>query len=155
MNIYFLDAKTELCAQYHYDKHVVKMTTEYVQLLSNAVIVRGGKSTYKLSHHSHPCSKWVYASKANWLWLRSLVYWLNEEKKFRWGTGDHKSFLVLQELVEPELPNIAITMPPLCMPVKLWSKNPIEAYRNYYTSEKYHLRGYTKREFPEWMKTNE
>jgi len=36
MNIFYLDPQPRLCAQYHCDKHVVKMILEYAQLLSTA-----------------------------------------------------------------------------------------------------------------------
>lgn len=36
MNIFYLDCSPKLCAEYHVDKHVVKMILEYAQLLSTA-----------------------------------------------------------------------------------------------------------------------
>ena len=36
MNIFVLDDDIKTCAEYHCDKHVVKMFTEYVQLMSTA-----------------------------------------------------------------------------------------------------------------------
>ena len=36
MNIFFLSLKPRECAQFHCDKHVVKMIVEYCQLLSTA-----------------------------------------------------------------------------------------------------------------------
>ena len=36
MNIFYLDTNPALCAEYHCDKHVVKMIIEYAQLLSTA-----------------------------------------------------------------------------------------------------------------------
>lgn len=33
MNIFYLDQDPKLCAQYHCDKHVVKMITEYAQIM--------------------------------------------------------------------------------------------------------------------------
>jgi len=38
MNIFVLDNNIELCAQYHNNKHVVKMILETTQLLNNARI---------------------------------------------------------------------------------------------------------------------
>lgn len=43
MNIFFLDLDPKTCAQYHCDKHVVKMIVEYGQLLSTAHRVLDGK----------------------------------------------------------------------------------------------------------------
>ena len=36
MNIFYLDRDAKLAAQYHCDKHVVKMIIEYAQLMSTA-----------------------------------------------------------------------------------------------------------------------
>jgi hypothetical protein len=36
MNIFYLDEDPKICAQYHCDKHVVKMIIEYAQLTINS-----------------------------------------------------------------------------------------------------------------------
>ena len=43
MNVFFLDKTPTTCAQYHNDKHVVKMVIEYAQLLSTAHRVLDGQ----------------------------------------------------------------------------------------------------------------
>ena len=43
MNIFYLDHNPEIAAQYHCDKHVVKMCLEYAQLLSTSHRVLDGK----------------------------------------------------------------------------------------------------------------
>lgn len=45
MNIFYLDETPKLCAEMHCDKHVVKMITEYAQLMSSAHRVIDGKLT--------------------------------------------------------------------------------------------------------------
>jgi hypothetical protein len=42
MNIFYLDSNVTKCAEYHNDKHVVKMILEYAQLLSTAHRVLDG-----------------------------------------------------------------------------------------------------------------
>ena len=36
MNIFYLHKDPDICAEYHCDKHVLKMIIEYAQLLSTA-----------------------------------------------------------------------------------------------------------------------
>lgn len=48
MNIFCLDTKIPRNAQYHCDRHVVKMVVEYAQLLSTAHRVIDGKETIEL-----------------------------------------------------------------------------------------------------------
>jgi hypothetical protein len=49
MNIFYLDEDPKICAQYHCDKHVVKMIIEYAQLLSTAHRVLDGFESYGAS----------------------------------------------------------------------------------------------------------
>jgi hypothetical protein len=46
MNIFYLDEDPKICAQYHCDKHVVKMIIEYAQLFSTAHRVLDGFEGY-------------------------------------------------------------------------------------------------------------
>jgi hypothetical protein len=41
MNIFFLDKDPVISADYHCNKHVVKMVTEYAQILSSAAVICG------------------------------------------------------------------------------------------------------------------
>ena len=43
MNIFYLDKDPNVCANYHCDKHVVKMIVEYAQMLSTAHRVLDGR----------------------------------------------------------------------------------------------------------------
>lgn len=49
MNIFYLDHNMERCAQYHCDKHVVKMIVEYAQLLSTCKRILDGEKHVVLS----------------------------------------------------------------------------------------------------------
>ena len=50
MNIFVLDEKVEKCAEYHCDKHVIKMILESAQMLSAVVRLNGHDVGYKLTH---------------------------------------------------------------------------------------------------------
>jgi hypothetical protein len=62
MNIFMLSYDVERCAQYHNNKHCVKMILEYAQLLSAAHHLNNNSikdKLYKLSHTNHPSTVWV------------------------------------------------------------------------------------------------
>lgn len=79
MNIFVLDDDIEKCAEYHTDKHVVKMILESAQMLCTAVWSMGVEAPYKDTHKNHGCNVWVRKSLSNWLWLRDLTTALNDE----------------------------------------------------------------------------
>ena len=75
MNIFFLDEDPTMSAQYHVDKHVVKMILETAQLLCGVHHATAPDNTYvpyKLSHKNHPCSIWARTSLSNYLYLCEL-----------------------------------------------------------------------------------
>jgi len=150
MNIFWLDTDLEKCAQYHCDKHVVKMITEYAQLLSASSRLAGLEQGYKLSHQHHPCVKWLLESKENWLLLRKLSYYLHKEYQYRYG-GFHKAFGVIMSLDIPPIESSGVTMPPQCMPDKYKSDNLILAYRNYYIGDKIRFATWRRRKRPNWF----
>lgn len=155
MNIFILDTDTELCAQYHCDKHVVKMITEHAQMLSTAVRTVGFDAGYKVTHLNHPCSKWVRYSIDNWLWLFTLTFRLHEEWQYRYNhpyDKIHKSWEIARNLPIPtDLPSCGITPFALAMPNEYKSENPVESYRNYYFGDKQHIASWKKRGEPEWF----
>ena len=66
MNIFYLHPDPETCAQYHCDKHVVKMILEYSQMLSTAHHECDGVPgflCYKPTHKNHPCAVWVRVNR--------------------------------------------------------------------------------------------
>ena len=97
MNIFFLDWDPEVCAQYHVDKHVVKMILESCQLLYTCHWTALADGTpeylastpngtgYKPTHRNHPCSIWLRESLDNYLWLLRLARALVDEYHFRYG----------------------------------------------------------------------
>ena len=153
MNVFILDTDLELCAQYHNDKHVVKMILEHAQMLSTACRGAGLDEGYKETHVNHPCNKWLRESLANWLWLRDLTYELHKEWRYRFNHPEskfHKSFDVVRNLSIPALPDVPMTPFAQCMPDEYKSDDAVESYRTYYMIDKAHLAGWKKRGEPEW-----
>ena len=153
MNIFVLDLNLRTCAQYHNDRHVVKMITEYAQMLSTAVRYTGVDAGYKATHQNHPCNIWVRESLYNWNWLKSLAGELHEEWRYRYSHSAekiHKAYQVILSLPEPVLPCIGITPFAQAMPDQYRNENPVDAYRAYYQGEKQHIANWKNRETPDW-----
>jgi hypothetical protein len=158
MNIFVLHLITKLCAQYHADKHVVKMVLETAQLLCSAHVLLDNVTSieevdlYKLTHKNHPCAIWARSSKANYEWLYDLFYELCAEYTYRYGKV-HLCDTKLKEVlafVPKNIPDIPMTDFALAMPDECKEDDPVESYRNYYRTHKQHLLVWTKRDVPEW-----
>ena len=155
MNIFVLDNDIEKCAQYHCDKHVVKMILESAQMLSAALRLNGINQGYQVTHKNHPCTKWTRESLSNWNWLQSLSTALNHEYKFRFDRQtNHKSYDLIKNLPAPEIKDYGLTPFAQAMPSQYKNENPIAAYRDFYCGEKKNLLFWTKRMKPEWVKIN-
>jgi hypothetical protein len=152
MNIFILDQDIERCAQYHNDKHVVKMILESAQLLCTAHHELGGTAPYKSTHKNHPCAKWVRESAQNYEWLFNLMMALNEEFKYRFDKDqDHLSVIKLRNMAPPlELQYTGLTPFAQAMPEDCRDEDPVLAYRKYYMNHKQHLASWKKRGTPWW-----
>lgn len=152
MNIFYLDKNTTKCAQYHNDKHVVKMILETAQLLCGAHWVTGGEAPYKLSHKNHPCSIWVRSDLNNYLWLCDLGIKLCWEYNHRYGKT-HKTYDILLWCSEnhPNIPNDSFSHPPLAMPNEYKELCHVKSYRNYYMGDKRDFSKWKNREIPNWF----
>ena len=151
MNIFYLDEDLKKSAEYHCDKHIVKMLCEYTQLLSTAVRESGIDAGYKTTHKNHPSAIWARESLGNWLWLRSLVSHCNDEYRYRYDKiVNHKSYDMAMSLPVPNLPNLGITKFRLAMPDDVKCENPVEAYRAYYVNYKKDIVSWKKRTSPSW-----
>jgi hypothetical protein len=177
MNIFYLDHDPVRCAQYHGDKHVVKMILETAQLLSSAHRVLDGTekkilsknnrniktfvlfdmtmedNLYKMTHKNHPCAIWVRETSGNYNWLFSLLLALLEEYKFRYNR-DHIVTTKLEYL--KKLPKLIkdgpFTKPATAMPeIYIHSNNPLESYRDYYRNDKKSMHFWKNRNKPEWL----
>ena len=153
MNIFYLDKDIKKCAEYHSDKHVVKMITETAQLLNSVYYFTGenNKAKYKLTHKNNPCAVWVRESLSNWKWLKEFGVALYDEYKYRYNNKTHKAGEVILGLTEPSLMDMGLTEFALAMPKQYRCADPVTAYRSYYIGEKKGIARYTNRDFPEWL----
>jgi len=153
MNIFFLSFDPVQAAQWHCDKHVVKMLLETTQLLwtawhcyadrsllVSAPTTKGGSPGYQSTHRNHPCAIWVRQSQGNWNWLISLARALADEYRFRFGAHKvhaceiHVAWLAANE---PVLPPGPLTWPVLAMPDEYKiSQSPTACYKAYYMGQK-------------------
>ena len=155
MNIFILDWDVKKCAQYHNDKHVVKMILETAQLLCGVHHMTDqhiGEVPYKLSHKNHPCSIWSRNSLSNYLWLCELGMELCYEYTYRYGRR-HKSQDVIEWCIEnkPIIKDIGFTEPPKAMPDECKVESVVESYRNYYREFKKGFSTWKTREVPKWF----
>ena len=163
MNIFFLDENPTLSAQYHVDKHVVKMILETAQLLCSVHHTTpqvGPQVTpqvpYKLSHKNHPCAVWARQSLSNYLYLCELGLELGKEYTHRYGKK-HKSIEVIEWCIvnRPNIPDIDFTTPAMAMPDEYKTDSVVESYRNYYMGAKISLASWKNREKPFWFEKKE
>jgi hypothetical protein len=159
MNIFILDYNTKKCAQYHCDKHVVKMILETAQLLCGVHHMTPQVTPqvpYKLSHKNHPCAIWARESLSNYLYLCDLGLELCKEYTYRYGKR-HKSQQVIEWCMinKPQIPDIDFTTPPKAMPDEYKVIDVVESYRNYYMGSKKNFAVWKNRNIPEWFSKNE
>jgi hypothetical protein len=157
MNIFFLDTDVKKCAEYHVDKHVVKMILETAQLLCSVQHLNGNVSKeeipYKMTHKNHPCAIWARETLPNYLYLCELGLALGDEYTFRYGKK-HKSIEVIKWCLvnRPNIPDTEFTTPPLAMPDEYKVDDFVESYRKYYRGAKSDLASWKLREIPKWFK---
>lgn len=179
MNVFFIDRDPVLCAQYHVDKHVVKMIVEYAQILSTVkrkidgrkIVTKSeaGRSFtrwildgtdeeiyYKSTHQNHPSTVWAGESKANYLWLHSLLVAVSKEFEYR-RQKEHrtKTSGLIEVLATPPNGLVDCTKPftdptPAMEDIYLCGDS-LESYRKYYREKKKKLHVWTGRDVPEWI----
>ena len=184
MNIFILDTDPQRCAEYHCDKHLVKMITEHNQILGSiAYTARGitrkkditpefvdehfqrfprqkdGKPhPYGIGYKNHPCTQWAAASNNNYVWLCHLTLEMCREYTRRYGRK-HAG----EEICKWYYYNIPQGLPqtesmtPFAQAMPNDSKNPdaVLAYRNYYIKHKARFGKWAHSTVPEWFKVTE
>lgn len=153
MNIFALHSEPSIAAQYHCDKHVVKMIVETAQMLCTVKHIHGEEAPYKPSFKNHPCTIWARESEENYQWLCELGTALCSEFERRYGK-EHKTKGIIQFCYEnaPVLPDDVGLTPFVCaMPdhCKI-SDDPIENYREFYRKEKSRFAKWKNTPIPEW-----
>ena len=174
MNIFYLDSNVTKCAEYHNDKHVVKMILEYAQLLSTAHRVLDGKEyidassgrkikrwrledtsleaqLYKATHINHPSAVWVRQSNNNYTWLMCLFQSLLMEYTHRYGKMHSCNRLVYWLRKPPaNIPVGYLTQPTPAMPDEYKvAGDSLQSYRNY-LGAKNNMAKWKNRPIPEW-----
>jgi hypothetical protein len=175
MNVFYLDKNPLDAAQYHCDKHVVKMIIEYAQLMSTAHRILDGElyndktangrnikrwrlkderegHLYKASHINHPSAVWCRASAENYFWLFELFMNLCEQYTIRYGKV-HKTQELMNQLIEvpKNIAHSGFTEPPPAMPDYCKIKNnSVASYRKYYIEEKKRFATW-KTSTPKWF----
>ena len=162
MNIFFLDEDPTMSAQYHVDKHVVKMILETAQLLCGVHHVTAHDTAhdtahvpYKLSHKNHPCAIWARTSLSNYLYLCELGLELCKEYTYRYGKR-HKSQEVIEWclIYKPNVPDVEFTEPAMAMPDEYKVGDVVQSYRNYYMGAKSGFATWKNRQKPFWFEKN-
>lgn len=153
MNIFVLDYEPKLAAQYHCDKHAVKMILESAQMFST-VLNRG----YKPTHRNHPCTLWLAQSRENAEWLYELNHQLNLECQQRFcHKRDHSSWALIRDGLARyfnELPDVPMTPFAQAMPDTYRRvDDAVSAYRSYYMHEKRSIASWSN-QTPYWWPTD-
>lgn len=157
MNIFYLHHNTKKCAQWHCDKHVVKMILESAQMLSTAhrVVDESDDDTlYQTTHVKHPSTQWVMKSTGNYKWLFCLFANLCSEYRHRYRKVHLTETKLLDRLREcpRRMKDYGFVPPPQAMPDDVKHSDTITAYRHYYRKHKAHIHQYTKREVPSFLR---
>jgi len=178
MNIFYLDKDPKTAAEYHCDKHVVKMILESAQLLSTAHRVLDGElgtyislgnrkikqwtlsdwresQLYKAAHYNHPCAVWVRQSSENYKWLYQLFKALCGEYFKRYGKVHLCETKLMDALsyLPDNIPKVQFTEPVQAMdlyPQCKVSGNSVLAYRNYYREIKSEIAEWNFSDKPYW-----
>ena len=141
MNIFHLHKDPRICAEYHCDKHVVKMILETAQMLSTA-------------YPKHPMTIWVGDSGANFFWSVQLLDQLLYQYTVRYKKVH--STIKISNLFHGRYKlwhgwKTEFTPPPQCMPDEYKHKDYITAYKQYYIGEKKRFAKYTGVDTPDFM----
>ena len=164
MNIFYLSDCPQEAAESHNDKHCVKMILESAQMLSTAHRELDGDVPdilYKSTHKNHPSTIWARSSKQHYDWLYRLFrqlsaeYTLRYSKSGNWGRDlkVHKTWNKLGKILKTTPKNIkdnGWVDPPQCMPDHCKKPDTIDAYRNYYLTEKASFSTWKYSQQPTW-----
>ena len=153
MNIFVLSKDVREAAQWHVNRHVVKMPLETAQMLFTALSLNGDSNVeYKPAFHKHPCTVWAAATRANFEWLCSLGIELCSEYTYRYER-EHASEKVIRNCYQKyyRVPAGAFTSFAQAMPIEYKGECAVSAYRMYYVKDKSHLAFWKKRDRPCWF----
>ena len=156
MNIFILDKNKRKSAQYHVDKHIVKMPLETAQLLCTArhyFNESPDSIPYRNTHTNHPCSVWVRQTRSNYIWLCLMGIELCAEYTYRYNKR-HKCQDVINDCIDnipSGMQSGNITTFVQAMDDQYKTDDPVLSYRNYYNQAKSHLHSWKNRPTPKWI----
>lgn len=145
MNVFYTNKCPVQSAKEHSYVHVVKMLSEYVQLMSTAhKLVDGVDKGFKATHPHHPSCVWVRQSKAHYDWVWQCAKALSDIYTQRTGKI-HKSSLELKVLADSPVGVKLVTFskPPVAAPDKF------KAMAIWYDTETAY-QAYLNEKFVEW-----
>ena len=170
MNLFFLHHDPVKCAEYHCDKHVVKMIIELAQMMYTAHILNNSvnlpeNSYRKISNHNHPTAVWVRKSMGNYKYCSILCINLCKEYTYRykrihktekhaqWLSENFPTFTQISYVKAVKLVSSKyFTTPvPLAMPDDSMCNNVFYSYRKYYRLHKKDFAVWTNRPIPYWF----
>ena len=183
MNFFYLDEDPFKSIEYHCDKHIVKMPTEYKQMLSTAHRVLDGelfydktarghkikrwkladrkmnKGLYLAGHVNHPTNIWVRMCRENYALMFTYYKLICDEYTNRYGKehGAKENWWLLREPPK-NMPSSVMGHTPVPQAMKefpecLVEGDTVQAYRNLYKVAKRRFATWKNRPIPEWFKT--
>ena len=156
MNIFIVDWNHTICAQWHCDKHVVKMPLESTQMLSTVHHRYSADGPYLPVHQKHPCTLWAGKTRANYHFAFVLykVMLFEYYSRYMKKHGASKHMKALEKGIN-FIPYGRMTKHPQCFSghdeLKTDEFYPIEAYRNFYRVDKSKFARYKYTERPKWF----
>jgi hypothetical protein len=179
MNFFYLDEDPWKSIEYHCDKHIVKMPTEYKQMLSTAHRVLDGemyidrtksgarikrwkhpdrkmnRDLYLAGHVNHPTNIWLRECTENYMLMFTYYKLICEEYTYRYGKehGAKENWWIFREPPK-NMPSLGKTTPvPQAMkqfPECMVKDDSVQAYRNFYVVAKKSFATWKERGRPSW-----
>jgi hypothetical protein len=167
MNLFFLDIDPKKCAEYHCDKHVVKMILEIVQMLycaHHAVKSDLPPGAYKQAHLNHPTCIWIRTNLYNYTYAGQVGLELAKEYTYRYNKihscQKHVEWLIInvpkfEKVSYVKTPTFStfdgVVQVPLAMPEDCMLMDTVKSYRRYYLIHKKRFAKWTTRKVPDWF----
>ena len=183
MNLFWLDEDPFKSIEYHCDKHIVKMPTEYKQMLSTAHRVLDGemyydktarghkikrwklknrkmdKALYLAGHVNHPTNIWVRMCRENYAVMFTYYKLICDEYTYRYGKehGAKDNWWLLREPPK-NMPSCVMGHTPVpqamqAFPECMVEGDTVQAYRNFYRTAKRRFATWKERPIPNWFMT--
>lgn len=155
----------------HCDKHVIKMITESVQMLSTALSSSNFKDKNNIkqlpatavSYEKHPCTIWASANIHNFTYLAHLALALCREKHYRYPLNKEHMYEPWLDQLVSELPSFDLVPDtfPVAIPdsdsatkltgVYVGLETAASLYQRYYVSHKAGFATWKNRAIPVWF----